>query len=490
MATPTLTPNFTVLSTCDAATGWTGTTTLDADFKKQGNYALSGVLKTVGVNLAYYTPPSAVNLTNTHIRIWVNFAFGSLLATKANHGMAIYVYDGSTVGLWDMYGVEDYPGGWVLLTIDTSKSFNSGSPNLSSITRIGVQITLTASPRNITTTWVDYLVYGNSMEITGGTSSDPITMEGIAAVDLASGYGAINRNNGVYFVNTALVFGDGSGSVNTYFEDDNRIIVFEDQPVNASLYKIEPVGSATNNTTFNLSNTIIKSANIATSFDLTCNNANLDELNFDANTIINAAETIFKTGQVIENCIWNNCNMVTPGGSTFDSNTITNSAATNALEYPLESIADISNCNFYNNTNAILIATANTYTFDNLKFSGNTYDINNTSGGTVIINATNGSNPSTYLGTVTINNAVTLTITGLVSGSEIRIMQAGTQAVVDGIESSGTSFAYTYNYPTGYNVDIQIISKGYEILWFGNLTLGSSASSLPVTQQVDRNYKA
>ena len=79
MATPTITPNFTVLSTCDAITGWTGTTILDTSFLKQGTGAVSGILKTAGVNLAYYTPPSAVNLTNTHIRIWVNFAFGSLL---------------------------------------------------------------------------------------------------------------------------------------------------------------------------------------------------------------------------------------------------------------------------------------------------------------------------------------------------------------------------------------------------------------------------
>lgn len=81
---------------------------------------------------------------------------------------------------------------------------------------------------------------------------------------------------------------------------------------------------------------------------------------------------------------------------------------------------NIKNTSFLGNTNAAANATAiqhpsaagSPYTYDKLTFSGNNFDINNSSGSAITINATNGSDPVTSKGSaVTINNAVNLTVT-------------------------------------------------------------------------------
>jgi len=71
---------------------------------------------------------------------------------------------------------------------------------------------------------------------------------------------------------------------------------------------------------------------------------------------------------------------------------------------------NIKNCSFISNDEAVEIDAVGIYTFDALMFTGNTTDINNTSGGSVTVNCTNGSNPGTYTGDTTINNAVNITI--------------------------------------------------------------------------------
>ncbi len=82
---------------------------------------------------------------------------------------------------------------------------------------------------------------------------------------------------------------------------------------------------------------------------------------------------------------------------------------------------DIKNTSFLGNTNAAANADAiqhtatGTFTYDSLTFSGNNYDIHNSSAGLVTINSSNGANPATSEntggGSTVINNTKTLTVT-------------------------------------------------------------------------------
>ncbi len=82
---------------------------------------------------------------------------------------------------------------------------------------------------------------------------------------------------------------------------------------------------------------------------------------------------------------------------------------------------------------------------------------------------------------------IQLSITGLVTGSDVVILQAGTSNILASVDSNATS-TYVYDYTTIENVDIGIIKPGYVPLYIRNYALTSSNASLPVAQQVDRNY--
>jgi hypothetical protein len=485
MATPTLTPGFTVLSTCDATTGWSAST-LDTEVVKQGTASGSGILRTSGLNTRTYTT-TTFNATGQHLRMWLNFASIGFLQNKANGGIRLFAQDtGGAIGYWYLGGIDTYDGGWVLLQVDMDRAFDSGSANRTIINRVGFTLNLTGAPRNAVNTWWDYLVRGNGMTITGGTSGDPINWDGVAAVDAANGYGAVRKVNGVFFVNTNLTIG---GAANTYFEDTNQIVVFEDMPVNSDLYKLEPLGTGT--TAFNLTNSVMKSASTDSRFDLLLNNANLNTLNFTGNTVVNADAVRFKSGQSVSGAVFQGCNQIQTGGASFTDNIVRNSLdASGALLWPDGS--SVMNCAFTGNNRAIQINTTGTKDFVGITFAGNTFDINNTSGSAVVVNVSGGGTASGVTSTgsaVTVQSAATLTLTGIVDGSEVRIYESGTINELYGLESKAAGVDPAYSYTSAQPVDIVVHNLAYQYWRLNNYSLPSSDATLPVSQVFDRNYR-
>ncbi len=148
---------------------------------------------------------------------------------------------------------------------------------------------------------------------------------------------------------------------------------------------------------------------------------------------------------------------------------------------------------------AMRITTPGTYTFNSNTFTNfgstgtNTAAIFNDSGGLVTINVTNGGDSPTYRNgtnaSTIINNSVTLSLTGLISDSEIRIFTTGTTPTeLAGIESSTTTFDYTYSYVANTYVNIVIHKETYEYIRIDNYLLTASNTSIPIQQRFDRNY--
>jgi hypothetical protein len=115
---------------------------------------------------------------------------------------------------------------------------------------------------------------------------------------------------------------------------------------------------------------------------------------------------------------------------------------------------------------------------------------------TVTINGSNGCNAvasefektGTPQGVVVVSNPVTLTLTGLKVNSEVRIYQHNTTTEIDGVEDSGTSFAFSYDYQDNYFVDIVVHNLGYLYWRLDNYQLAATSAPLPVSQQIDRQY--
>jgi len=60
---------------------------------------------------------------------------------------------------------------------------------------------------------------------------------------------------------------------------------------------------------------------------------------------------------------------------------------------------------------------------------------------------------------------------------------------VDGIEDVTGNNAFTFQFGAGANVDIRIIHTDYEYQTILNYETPATATSVPVSQRFDRNYK-
>jgi hypothetical protein len=91
---------------------------------------------------------------------------------------------------------------------------------------------------------------------------------------------------------------------------------------------------------------------------------------------------------------------------------------------------------------------------------------------------------------VTIVNAINLTISGFVTGSDVVVYEAGTSTVLDDAQDVvGTSWDFIYEGASvGTSVDVGVFKAGYRPYYIRGYTLGASDASLPVSQTVDRDY--
>jgi hypothetical protein len=147
---------------------------------------------------------------------------------------------------------------------------------------------------------------------------------------------------------------------------------------------------------------------------------------------------------------------------------------------------------------AIYITAIGEYTFTSLTFTGyadqggtdTNRSVYNNSGGSVTINNSGSTGISYRNGTsadTTVVDTITVTYTGIVNDTEIRVYETGTSTEKDGIESvTGGEFAASLQGSTGY--DIVAVYPGYIPIRFENTSYTGSTTH-DLNQQVDRNYE-
>ena len=489
----TIVANMTTLNACDTTTGAQGNAPVsETDLKRQGTASIGFTVKSnvpqFGVSF------TSTNMTGRHARVWMTSINGPLLDTEANDGLQFYMEDSSgRRKVWTIGGSDTYLGGWLNLCMDPSSTATSTDSgwDITAITEFGFIMAFLTSPKNTTNSWIDYARYGDGLTAYGATE---FGIEEIYQADLANGYGVVEKYEGVYFLSGELELGDDTSTNACNYVDNGETLVFTNKNVASTLYKLIGVGNGTGDTDIIFSNCAIKSAGPV--FDIDMDDASIESFELNGCVIQGADQILLDTNCTITGSTFNACGEITPEAATIEDTTISDSTATNAYIYPAVVADDNSvRITFIGNTNAIEISTDVDHTFDGHKFSGNTYDINNTSGATIIVYATNGSTASTYTGsTVDIQNSVTVTLTGVVEGSEISIQRTGTTTVEAYTSSSAASgeFGYTFNSPpSGFTaIDIFVVKPGYEWYRVLNYTLPSLSANLPINQDIDRNYVA
>lgn len=80
-----------------------------------------------------------------------------------------------------------------------------------------------------------------------------------------------------------------------------------------------------------------------------------------------------------------------------------------------------------------------------------------------------------------------LTLSGIIAGSDVVILGAGTETVLTQVDQNNSS-TWIYNYENAVPIDIFVSKAGYVPFYIRNYNLGYSDALLPIAQTYDRNF--
>lgn len=416
-------------SSCDSTTDWTGSPAPAVDTVQfvQGTGSLYSYLAASSTSRTWTFSCQSTDIRSKVIYFW--FALGKVawLNTKASGGLKFRVYDSSGAwGEWYVAGRDTLPhNGFICHAIhaDTAFDATSGTVNKAAVTKFDV--IATGSFPGKAYLWLDAVRIGSYIQIKGGTSSDPATLEDIitAESDVNNMWGIFSKVEGIYFCQGKLLIGSTTSGQATYFKDINKVLQFKSAKVPEGFYEIKLQGNSGASTyvyfgeksgTRGINGCFI-SAPSTLKWKLSVDDTNVTGFGFYGCSLSNLTSvvgqaystskefvdtTFTSSGEVLPDTgIINGCFFVTSPGRALRMSSTSH---------------HITNSQFIACQTGIHIPNAGEYTFDALKFSGNTYDVENSSSGTVIINCVNGSNPSSVLnsggGTTEIRNVVYINV--------------------------------------------------------------------------------
>jgi len=524
MAAPSYTTDLATFDLAENLAAWIEFTNMggggnpdeaDNDNEIQGTYMTSQTSTTASLISMGKDNGSGITLpTNGVFLIWHNFTSPGLLATYANGGMRAVVGSSSTNWkAWATGGGDVAPnpyGGWQNIPIDPTLTadYTNGSPS-GTLQVVGAGCNLTAGVAKGQPHQIDAIRWGraesrfNGGDLTNGYA----TFAGFATINDANaaspGYnrwGLIQVVSGGYQWKGLMVLGYTSAvdfrdsNVNVFVQDCRKVSsVFNKIEIRQSTSRVDWTG-------VNITN-VSPSSNASRGDLVVVDNA---DVNFESCTFTDIGYFTFQSNSTVNSCIFRRCGLVTRGNAaltscTFDRTNDTVKALT---------IADPSNSltsfvfNSSGTKHAIEITQTGTYTFTNCTFSGyassngstGNETIYNNSGGLVTINHSGTSGNLTYKNegsstTTLVGNTRTLTLTNIMSGSEIRIYLHDTTTEVSGNDDVTVGYhEYSYQFVSNTYVDIVVHHEQYIYYRIDNYLLADSNSSLPIAQQYDRQY--
>lgn len=537
-----------LIDSSDSTTGWIdlggGTPTSDTEVFIQG--VASNGLNSLSNTLdgVVYNAGSAQDWSNNIFYIWINSTIVPFLNLKASGGFRIRFAGagGQDTDYFEVYvgGKDSWPpainGGWVQFVVDIEEAAanpsNTGGtpPATTAIQYVGwAGITDGAMPRMVTNVWIDAiwrLPKGNAGIIIEGQSggTTPWTSEDIFT-ELGTSPGTfLPSAGGAYKINTPVQFGQ-TASVNTVFEDTNKVWLWDDQEYLADdFYSLIMTGSSGGSTEVRIGITgsaadnrtgaqgFVIAANQTASaarWNIDADDPNVDLTGLYGSLFIHGQDFQFDSDgvEVIGNTLLDCTAATGSNGSDFIRNTI---VAANTADGPpafmqVTSITDIkfSTFNFSDGHAVQLVSplTASQFSKGNI-FTG--YGANDTTDAAVIslqpgnpitASITDGGSVFSVSRSVDLKAAASFTYTVIdaVSGSEIRLVSTSGEFLpgTSGIESNppDTDFVYAYEYP-GYDQDFFVVvhALDYEYYIKQDEVLSNANQSLAVTQVFDRNY--
>jgi len=439
-----------VIANCDALTNDTGgtgtgdwdevgggTISLTTDTFLYGSSCIAGAYSnksgwqrfTIGETLDFDT---AGNEEGQHIYMWIHCPTIGLLETKANKGLAIRIAtDANNYREYLIAGSDDangWNGGWRCFVVDPTKAgsvSDTGTYDYGAITMLGLWID-TSSLAKGDNIFIDQIAVGSGLRVTGTSTTGWKDVVDYCTDYPNRAWGMFQEREGIYYAYGKTWVGNTTQTANTSFTDTGRVIQYgiseywsgsawvTSADIDYSGVVIED--DETYTTTFQDGTLVGTDAGRSGSSFI--GNANHDvSMDFyggsQAGSLTKLYGTSFKdiTGTInfgndsdfhIYSCAFEGCAQVDPVGAPVIRNS--NFIATDDIDSALlwnENI-NVQDCNFIANTAGAAVempsAVGSPYAYNALFFSGNTYDVLNSSGSAISINKNNDSDPTTYEG--------------------------------------------------------------------------------------------
>ena len=393
------------------------------------------------------------------------------------------------------------------------------------------------------------LTYTGDNSGTPGTFADILAT---AMTDTSKAWGILTFDNSIYFCAGKFNFGKTDQSAVTGFKSTGQTLIWRNFPVAATFYAWNLRGVSGFKTTWQFgdySSGLTSNGNVVKGAgDPTTSTHAVWTLDVDANSIckIYASQlselyrttlradsdirgTTFKNfgditanGATIDNCTFQDLRktapisatyglVVTTTAPTFTNNTVINCATFLSWNVNADTNVKLNGTSFVsggtghamelgsNTPSAITLTDVGFSGYggtpgSNLVASSGSTDaaIYNNSGKEITINISGGNTPAIRNGagaSTIVNNTVNLTLTGMIDGSDISILTAGTTTERVNIqENSGTTYNYSYSYVSSDYVDVGVFKAGYVPFYTRSYLLGSTNGSLPISQVIDRAY--
>jgi hypothetical protein len=295
----------------------------------------------------------------------------------------------------------------------------------------------------------------DSINILGGTTTDPSTSQGLYHLGNAQFLrNAISaQGEGQLISRTPIQIGDGTRE--TVFSGSDKSLEFGG---NDGVYYFQESqdlslnfnSTATDSVDFNS----ISASDGNSVFDLSSLNASAS-YGFTGTTVAGMNPTL-NASIAVNAQKYSNCDTIIGGAGTYTNIIVEVSAgATNAMQ--VTAGVDLTGSTFEkgSETYALELTNAGSYDFTDCVFTGYTTDLNVTaSSGTVTITLSLGQSEPTYVtagATVVFNfPQLTASITGIVAGSRLQIYNTTTATEVVNQIIAGTSYSANYNEGTDY----------------------------------------
>lgn len=533
MAVVTVTAQNTRLDAAEATTDWGSIGggaggALETDFKYQGSncFARKGATAQRGIFLSDNVD-SDISGAGTYETVMFKFICTTpgLLDLLSVPGMRLEIGSGSTTASpstnfhsYDVQGSDTYPvdKSWLVLAIDPNiashRTGTTGTPDLTVADYFALRYDQTAVSKSPNQA-LDAVDIGAGLTLVGGDGADP---DGVWQDFSDHDFGtAANRFGyarevvaGIFLIYGRMILGTATATV---FNDTGSVIIFPDGLFAAGFSGITIDLQAATTDIDVVSNVFVGKGTAAGENTLptlivtgTSGAFDADTCTFDA-----FASLLLTSACTFSGCKISNSGLVDAGsGASFPGSSIlTSIVAADASAFRWNISADpngeTDNMTFSKGAlahHAIELGTSSplTMTFTNMTSSGfNASNAQNDSffhvlrtSGTVTINVVGGTGNFSYKtagATVVINTGITVTFTGLVAGTEVRVYRVSDGVEEDGIESTaGTTFAASLQSATSYNIVAlfpTFVIKRFEAVTF------TVSQNFPVDLLADANYR-